>query len=114
MEFVRGTPCQPGHNDQPTSVKQRAPYFPYRKIKSVRVKQSPHVLLVESEPFICCTHQASHICMGNYSAFRLSSRARRIDEISRVFRMGLTAEIAAIFLPDHLPFGIQKNRSGSI
>jgi len=61
VEIFRGTSRILAHYNQKPSMQQSSPYLPYRKVKGVRMKKSPSIILVKVKPGISGREQTYHI-----------------------------------------------------
>src|SRR5436305_3407246 len=86
------------HDHESSTVEQRAPQLPNRKVESARVKQRPHVLLVESEPLFGLTKQSRRIRVCDEHPFRSTSRAGGINDVCQIVRCNAVGGIILTLL----------------
>src|SRR5882724_5062337 len=74
------------NKNQTAAIEQSSPYLPHGKIKSVGVEERPHIPFTKLEPCLRGTEQSADTIVFDHDAFRLSGRARGIDDVGQMLR----------------------------
>src|SRR5687768_17951378 len=115
MECFR---CPAGHirnYNQLSAIQERAPEFPNRKVEGVRMEQCPYIFSVKVEPGFGSRKKSNDVAVGYEHAFRLTRRARCVDDVSDIILDHFTLEVLFFFGLQFLQLcgGIETDYFGS-